>query len=247
MANGELTVQLQPAPDRSVGSFIDEAGTEIKFESAVTIHYGTAKDGCHDKRSVIRLPVFGPAMLGNDFSAQMNLDDSVTVMRSGHIDSYSRITPTFLSSLLSNLGSNALDRSALFPAGSIAIPAGSRVRECAPQANLVPWSGYAEARMDGTDVNDRALDVVLYTAAKRISFTSPSGEKSGGVNCDAPGDIKANLVTREDVVAVSLLARLVGDPNIAAETLVIGFLMLLAQITISLIELKRSKQGDAHR
>lgn len=133
---------------------------------------------------------------------------------------------------------------ALFPTGSVNVPAGVRLHECAPLAQRLAWDGLAEARLNGDDVSDRSIEVTAFTRASRLSIVLPGGSQTGGVICDAPSANAAsghNRAAREDVIELSLLGRMVGDPVFA--TLLAGtlFLLLLLQIVIDIHGLGREK------
>jgi len=230
--DGPLTIEVAPNAAGLSGDFRSGDGTTYPYRDTVWIRFNY-KDSACQADAILRIPLSGVVTIGDDFRSQMGPDDPIYLLLSGHIDTYARaVSSLFGFSLPSGHG-------ALYPVGSVTLPAGARLRECVPAgpagkpaAPPAVWSGYAEARLVVTDVSDRALQAELITTARQFALTTPGGEKTAGRTC---GGSDNGIGSREDVISISLLARIIGDPNLAAFGAAIAFILLFIQVIMAVL------------
>ena len=234
----DLTAQIQPADNHQAGALVSSAGVTHRYSEAVTLSFGRSHSDCM-AQSLVRIPIAGPTTVGVDYSAQSNVDEPALVLRSGHIDTFTRAADQFFGLHWKN------SEGGLYPTGSANLPAGARLRECAPAAARVAWTGFAEVRPFGSEAIDRNIDLAAFTDAQRLSLTTPGGDKTGGVNCEGTvGTSPGSLALREDVLGVSLMSRLVSDPNLAGVSLVLGLILLVLQVIIAVHAIEEGKREE---
>jgi hypothetical protein len=248
---GPLKVRIEPSTIHARAGVFEDAGHTIHtYREPITITFDPLPESnCKLKATnvpapVVRIPLMGALTLGTDFSPQTGADAPVPLLlHSGHIETFTRAIDKFLSIPLTR------NQGVLYPTGSVDLPPGARLRECAPTKRRVAWFGYAEMRRYGADVSDRNMDVVAYTEAPNLSLTSPGGEKTGGVACESEtGNGSGTPTVREDVLGVSVLARLVADPILATIAVLLAAFSVVLPTMISLHMLALAKRdASTHR
>jgi hypothetical protein len=162
--------------------------------------------GCESGRFV-RLPFKGIAMIGKDLQeVSSDFEQPQLALRSGQLAIYGR------SILDWNLG--PFQARALYLSQTMSVPAGSRIaaayRDKPSHAaatghgddNSSPWYGFAD--VDFGEDGPPGLTIEASTNARFIEIYPP-----------APFRVEGQVDgTRPDVVALSLAARLTGDPNV---------------------------------
>ena len=212
----------------------DGDALDTPFTGPVTITMGNLK-GCV-VQGPVRVPVAGPAVLGQEFGPSANYAGRRPVLLSGTLKMYGR----------ASLAWPALERygfgSSLYGGGSdFVLPAGSRLRECEKKSQSDQederraWWGFAEAKLDSA-AQPAALSAYLTTNADTLAIST-----SGGQNADLKS---AQFCTGEqgrgsavDIVRVSLLSRFMGDPYITLAWAIMGFLFLLLQMAAAFLPL----------
>lgn len=234
--DGELVAEVDPGPSGRAGQFVAENQTARPYTESVIIHFDKRRTKCAPA-PIIRIPVTGPVTLGATYTPQLKTSIPSLTLISATINTYSRAIQWF----------HPFDSGgALYPAGSVTLPSGVRIRECAGEQRLVDWAGFAEVRPYQTEAADRAISFSGFTGAKQIAVTAPGPERIGGAVCQAQAnsqDGPPTMANREDILGVSLLSRMVNDPSFAVISLLFTGLFVMLQTTLSVHQFHSSRRS----
>jgi hypothetical protein len=228
LQNGPLSIQIEPNSQGIAGSFIDNSHDKAittTYRGTVTIVLDRQQKDCTGP-SDVRLPIGGAAVLGADSGPQSQLTDGRATLLSAQLNIFGRASPpAWIRAFLPDF------ETSLYPAGpTLDIPAGSRLRECDGQTSW--WWGFADAHMDGTRPEDRALSVALSTNANRLALSTAGGAKAQDRPSSACGGGGAG--NADDVIAVSMFTRLFADPYAAILWLGVGTVLIVLQLLFSI-------------
>lgn len=227
LEEGPLVVDVRPNKLGISGELSDSKGSRT-IRDGVVLKIDTADKDCAPHQQVVRMPVGGPVVIGDDFGPQATLQDTRPTLLSGQIVIFGRASPP----LGGALGIRVED--SLYPGGTITLPPGSRLREC---GGNTAWWGFVEIRLNSVDPSDRAMTIALTTSANQLALTTPGGAKTRDSHAQRCGASGVGAGQAEDVIAISTLAHLLADPYTSILWLVMlaafaMFQMLIAALSI---------------
>jgi hypothetical protein len=202
---GPLVVEVLPNSNGIGGEWTDGKGSHT-LRGGLVFRIGTVGGPCKARSTVVRIPIGGRVVLGEDFGPPARLDSPRPILLSGDIDIFGRASPPFGVTLGIRLPDS------LYSGGSLKLPAGARLRECDGNTS---WWGFVETRFGSGDPGDRAMNVALTTSARQLALTTPGGAKTRDNHAPVCKSTEGGAGEADDVVAVSTFARLFADPYVS--------------------------------
>jgi hypothetical protein len=195
--------------------------------------------------------IAGPVIIGDDFGPQMAPDEPRLTLLEGKIDVFGRARPPWW---LSKLGLSGADfDETLYPATSMSLPAGSRLRDCDGYAG---WWGFADAQLFAPKDEKPSILLALTTDAHRLALTTLGGVKAtsrAGRPCasdimiekkdqihEKNGQQKTSRSSSDDIIEISFITRMLADPYFSLTWVFCGFLIVVIQTVAALLSIPQS-------
>jgi hypothetical protein len=229
--SGDSLIEYTPAAQSNIKERRSERSTSIR---AVIADAGTEK--CEENMPVgVRLPVHGLVRYGTEFAPFSDATPSLQLL-SGKVSVFSRATDSLVGIPLSVA---PFVPNALYGTAPIEIPGGSVLEGADNSArgstgDATPWYGFADVGFTTSDPG--AIQVAASTNARRIKLHPPNpvaNEERTGV--------------QPDVIALSMVARLGGDPNLLWLYSVVACLAALATLADFLFAIAGRITPDEHQ
>jgi hypothetical protein len=180
--------------------------------------------------SSIRLPVNGIVKYGRALPQVVRPEDRPATLLSGHLTVYAHALPDLFTVPLEG---GPFQRNALYLAQQVPIPGGTIIASAiSPQRNPAEpgaaprWAGFADVGFGGED--PAAIAVSTTTNTGRVHGYLPSPNVAGGRLSDP------------EVVSLSLLARITGDPHLQ---LIYGVLAVFALMLTAYVDFRDAVQS----
>lgn len=232
--NGPLLIRLE---GDSTWQYGDEAGRQPETRvGPMEIEVGGPACAEHPTPP-LRLPIVGAADFGESVRHVVEPDDRSAAVLSGQLIVYGRALPDFFGIPLSR---GPFRRNALFLVSELPVPGGSIVAagggpeqpRSTPNTDSPAWSGHADITWPGGESPAMRAVATVNTEEVRLYLPGPRVVATGDNFTDA------------DVISLSLLARLTGDPNLQFIYGVLGVCATVLQLFKSVAELRGSRRRE---
>lgn len=190
----KLTVSIDG--QMAITSGQDQTGKRTEFVRLVAdpLHKTCPVDG------IIRLPIGGLLTVGTDLSFPSQQGEASLLLLSGEVSVFGRATSSIFGVIPLNWG--PFEQDALYFVQKLDLPAGSKIQGVGITAsNESRWWGYSDVDLRG---ESKSINLNATTNAHALEVYTPAPYWASTAK-DAP--------SRPDVVALSMSARLSGDPN----------------------------------